>query len=1045
MVCCGFGGASVLAIALIALAILCCLAERGDGEYHSSSINNISVKPPVVIIEESPLPTKSWSSPFQPTPKRKCIRGPARRGGSARMKSHRKKVSLCWNPPSRFDCGYLCVLRAAHLSTSPWAVQQLRSETSIKVKEGYVHDHERAGLSVRQVICQSDQSLQAYVSDVAFRQWSSAIELAYACEVVGVRMVISVDGKCVTVGPEMNENCELQGSKNLKPVGVITLVGNHWILKKINASKTWRDGKPGLGRGGMTGGTWTWETDDVDDDDVHMHVRDRQVADPIPSGSSESHLATLHADSVQQQQTASAAYSNSGQQGSGGQSSHDLRSHPCFKSVFCIIDHSVMSDVHEIAISVPASFRITNLQKRLGDLLDFPFHRISMVSENNDPLELDDIIPSVIRVKDSWYQQNGIAFLNVYIRDIHQPIVFPISLIADNEVFKQQLANVMGLDPIDIVVMDPRGAEWVYPLSLQYGKVVYVEKIRRGGMQQQQEQGTRSRSVSPTLPFVGTPAPAADPLPVPQPGWNENENNNHVNVNTLEFEGRPVDDVDFVAMVHSPPSSARSGSSTNSERVHAEVWERTPPPAQPLAVSKEVYELNQYVGKVRAPPNSLVTDVLADVEQKIKPHRPIRIVPQGAQLWSDVTFLMVPARLALDTDRPYDLRMGRWEYYQFPRHVPVLVSGRIGPIVVFPWHLSMQQAQLRLNRTTAQHIIWHLTATSWQSWVITEMHLPDEITEQLEELRELRAVPRGGARKQQDPFRDPRTTMVSWGIRRLEEHAPDLLTPAARLIIKAEARVATALMHSRSPVQSRQIMLTAFKRNNMEGPRAKQSEQYQTQQQQQVGGKEQPDLTVHLAEIYNATTNQTITINHILETLNQLPKSHDYTQLFQMVQWSLDSQQKVLLSMQQDISNIKEYLKHASLKEPAQEAAPPTPTGSLIMEGPLHQVLPLASDDQQVSSGQEHDESSPGQHQTSAATHESTESQGEVPTPMETVEPNDGEQLEPNELREQQDAALSLGPSPMKPSILDLLQAKSQQAQAGKQGKRSALNPFRAS
>ena len=244
-------------------------------------------------------------------------------------------------------------------------------------------------------------------------------------------------------------------------------------------------------------------------------------------------------------------------------------------------------------------------------------------------------------------------------------------------------------------------------------------------------------------------------------------------------------------------------------------------------------------------------------------------------------------------------------------------------------------------------------------------------------------------------------------------------------------------------------MLAAFKRNNIDGPRAKQTEQQQ-QQQQQVGGKDQPDLTVHLAEIYNATTNQTITINHILETLVQLPKCQDYTQLYQLVQWSLDSQQKVLLAMQQDINNIKEYLKHASVKETANEgSAPLTPTGSVSMEGPLQQFLPIPSLDQQSlppnQHQQEHEMGQAGEHERSAGVQESPESQEDVHIQGEHIEPNNGEQLEPIEPVEQHEAALSLSPSPVKPTILDLLQAKSLQAQAGKQGKRNALKPFRAS
>ena len=68
------------------------------------------------------------------------------------------------------------------------------------------------------------------------------------------------------------------------------------------------------------------------------------------------------------------------------------------------------------------------------------------------------------------------------------------------------------------------------------------------------------------------------------------------------------------------------------------------------------------------------------------------------------------------------------------------------------------------------------------------------------EIGEKYALKRGGTRRQRDPLQDPRASVQTWAIQRLEEHAPDLINPTTRLIVKAEIRLAIALMNSRSTI-----------------------------------------------------------------------------------------------------------------------------------------------------------------------------------------------------------------------------------------------------
>ena len=143
---------------------------------------------------------------------------------------------------------------------------------------------------------------------------------------------------------------------------------------------------------------------------------------------------------------------------------------------------------------------------------------------------------------------------------------------------------------------------------------------------------------------------------------------------------------------------------------------------------------------------------------------------------------------------------------------------------------------------------------------------------------------RRGAKRHTDPSHNSR----------LEEHAPDLLMPETKLIVQTTNRVATALMHSRSLVQTRQVMLAAFKRNSIEArgkPAAK--------QQQAATSESAVYLGQRMSGIYDAAMNQTVAINHILETMTAQPKSQDFYHLVSMIQQTSVAQQAALFALHQ--------------------------------------------------------------------------------------------------------------------------------------------------
>ena len=357
-------------------------------------------------------------------------------------------------------------------------------------------------------------------------------------------------------------------------------------------------------------------------------------------------------------------------------------------------------------------------------------------------------VPDCVTVVDTWQRYPDINLVNLMNVSTSQAFILPISSKATDQEFRSQVAAVIGGEPTELGIVDSHGKPWRYPSGYNAGEVVYVNRVGRGGMRMPSSRSSRSRSVSPTRPFTGAGS-SHQAHPQPQ----QQQDQSIVPMESITPAHLPEDVQQRVqqnTMSVRPPAeegddSPSTGSSDDTERLHAYVDEIEPTSAQPRNISREVYEANQYIGRIRAPPNALVREVLADVESRILPHRPMVPIPYTAELWLDLTAIQIPARPMLDTIQPMDMRTGRWEVFQTPRHVAVITPSGIQSVAVFPSSISMRSAQIRLNNMMHDYTYYHLSATAYDTWVITIRRLPEEIREMLLELEELRTiVGRGG-------------------------------------------------------------------------------------------------------------------------------------------------------------------------------------------------------------------------------------------------------------------------------------------------------------
>ena len=65
---------------------------------------------------------------------------------------------------------------------------------------------------------------------------------------------------------------------------------------------------------------------------------------------------------------------------------------------------------------------------------------------------------------------------------------------------------------------------------------------------------------------------------------------------------------------------------------------------------------------------------------------------------------------------------------------------------------------------------------------------------------------------------DPKKAMMHWAQHKLQTDTPSIVGPTFTMPLKAEARTIPALMNSKSPMQTKQIMVAAYRRAGLQDP-----------------------------------------------------------------------------------------------------------------------------------------------------------------------------------------------------------------------------------
>ena len=416
------------------------------------------------------------------------------------------------------------------------------------------------------------------------------------------------------------------------------------------------------------------------------------------------------------------------------------------KIVTVHIDPSVRTDVVSMRIMVQCSLTVGALIDRVTTMCGVDRRRTSLVlPATKQQLSIWNPVPNEVLLVDDWAAVATMYHMvNMFVSNAQYSCIIPADRNWDDRQFKQYISAITGSHISVMAITDLAGKPWVFPESYKTSSNIRVYTgVHRGG--------AKSVSLTPTEQYFGSESAQSHPhaeQPDSDPAY--------------EQDRREIEQLEHELPSRRQSSSSRSRTPRRAMQFRqgvqhddepesdAEIWRNTwpqsPPAAQPDRIMKNVYYNDKMYGKMYAAPKATVSNILDDLLEKYKPLSPVEVYPMHAIHWDDVEYIKVelppPSRVLSFKD----LRVGRWEALQKIRHVPVLEDGLVVTHALFPWFLTLDAAQDRIEEGMFRDLKWKITAVDSANWVITSPDLPYHVKEDLQHYRLLRRIheARGG-------------------------------------------------------------------------------------------------------------------------------------------------------------------------------------------------------------------------------------------------------------------------------------------------------------
>ena len=183
-------------------------------------------------------------------------------------------------------------------------------------------------------------------------------------------------------------------------------------------------------------------------------------------------------------------------------------------------------------------------------------------------------------------------------------------------------------------------------------------------------------------------------------------------------------------------------------------------------------------------------------------------------------------------------------------------------------------------------------------------------------------IDRAGMPRVRQP--DPKTVMLGWAEQKVRDEAPEAQGKTIMMLMRAEPRTATAIMHAKSPTQTKEVIVAAYRRAGLPSP-------FHAMPQPTPA----PDPNVHA--MMNALTEQTRLMGEIAVSLHDIPKNEHYKQLMTHMNEAQQSYVRAVESLAKSVARLEHtmsvwetaYLPHivgVAPKAPVSTPEPPTPT-----------------------------------------------------------------------------------------------------------------------
>ena len=241
-------------------------------------------------------------------------------------------------------------------------------------------------------------------------------------------------------------------------------------------------------------------------------------------------------------------------------------------------------------------------------------------------------------------------------------------------------------------------------------------------------------------------------------------------------------------------------------------------------------------------------------------------------------------------------------------------------IETWPWEIHVMQELATIQRgEPAKCSVAEKTYDPTPYYLQVPSSLPKSILP-LESPSDI--IDRAGMPRVRQP--DPKAVMLGWAEQKIRDEAPEAQGKTIMMLMKAEPRTATAIMHAKSPTQTKEVIIAAYRRAGLPSPF-------------HAAPQPVPAPDPNFGAMMSAMTEQTRLMGEIAVSLHDIPKQEHYQQLVTHMNDAQQSYVRAVESLAMSVARLEHtmsvwesaYLPHivgVAPKPPAPTPEPPTPT-----------------------------------------------------------------------------------------------------------------------